>query len=114
MRSTHAARGDIAGDISVQSHAAEVIERLTVLLVGDNKPIRILLYDFLEGGGYNVLTAGNGEDALVVCREFRHPIALLQTDVEMAGMSGFELAEHASLLHPPWKVLGGVPSVVES
>jgi CheY-like chemotaxis protein len=90
---------------SLQSSASEPIEPQTVLLVeGDNAALA-LVYRFLEDGGYNVLAASNGDEALFICRQFRHPIALLLTDVDTPGMSGFDLAEHASGLHPLIKFL---------
>lgn len=52
-----------------------------------------------------MLAAGNGTDALDICRQCRHPIDLLLTDVEIPGMSGFDLAEHALRLQPLMKVL---------
>ena len=82
-----------------------MIEPLTVLLVDDDSSIQKILCQLLEEGGYNVLAAGNGMDALDICRQCRHPIDLLLTDVEMPGMSGFDLAEHALRLQPLMKVL---------
>ena len=77
----------------------------TVLLVDDDDSLRNLLQRILEEHGYHVLPASNGPDAIGLCREFWHPIALLLTDVEMPGMSGFELAAQALRLHPGMKVL---------
>ena len=83
----------------------------TVLVVDDDRALRTLLYRFLNENGYDVLTAASGVDALVFCRQFWHPIDLLVTDVEMPGMSGFELAEHVHALRPETRILvmtGGV------
>lgn len=93
------------GDTTLQRGASEMIEPLTVLLVDDDSSIQTILYQLLEEGGYNVLAAGNGMDALDICRQCKHPIDLLLTDVEMPGMSGFDLAEHALQLQPLMKVL---------
>ena len=82
----------------------EAIESPTVLLVDDSS-MQMLLYQVLERGGYNVLAAGNAAEALIICRQFRHPISLLLTGVEMPGMTGFELAEKALQLHPFMRVL---------
>jgi len=83
----------------------EMTEPLTVLLVDDDTSILTSLYRVLEEEGYSVLAAGNGVDALDICRQSRHPIDLLLTDVAMPEMSGFELAERALLLHPLMKIL---------
>ncbi len=55
--------------------------------------------------GYKVLDAGDGDEALQVCREQEGSIRLLITDVVMPGMSGRELAERVMDLHPQMKVL---------
>lgn len=60
----------------------------TVLLVDDDKQVRTLIYRYLEKAGYLVLAASNGEDALLVCRQYRRGIDLLITDIEMTGISG--------------------------
>ena len=97
---------------SPQEYRGESCDPPTVLLVDDDNSIRKVLYEYLEEGGYNVLSAANGADALGICRRFRHPIALLLTDVEMPGMSGPELVEQALRLRPLMRILfmsGGAP-----
>jgi len=68
-----------------------------VLLVDDDVRVRNALYEVLEGGGHEVLAAGNGPDGLTVFRESTHPIDLLVTDYNMPFMSGLELARECSL-----------------
>lgn len=102
------------GDTLVMRHDVGQTEPLpTVLVVDDDTALRTLLYRFLNENGYNVLTAVSGVDALVLCRQFWHRIDLLVTDVEMPGMSGFELAEHVHELRPEIRILvmtGGASS----
>ena len=77
----------------------------TLLVVDDDPAVRSFVCETLREAGYNVLSAGDGAEALDACRRFWHPIALLLTDVEMPGMSGFNLAEKALEMRPAMKVL---------
>ena len=64
----------------------------TVLLVEDEESLRRLGERVLLAGGYNVLTARDGTEALKVLEKRAKPVDLLLTDVVMPGMSGRELA----------------------
>jgi CheY-like chemotaxis protein len=75
-----------------------------VLVVEDDADVRAYVVDTLAGLGYDVLEAGNGEDALRQINEF-DSIALLLTDVVMPGMTGRQLAEEAVRRRPGLKVL---------
>lgn len=60
----------------------------SVLVVDDEKNIRITLADILVGEGYDVHTAGTGEKAVKLCHKRSFDVVLL--DVRMPGMDGFE------------------------
>ena len=61
----------------------------TLLLVDDN-PINLqVLYQTLEGHGYKILLAKNGEDALNIVKKV-HP-ALILLDIMMPGIDGYEV-----------------------
>ena len=77
----------------------------TVLLVEDEEAVRVLARKTLEGYGYHILDAGHGEEALKRSKEYGKKIHLLLTDVVMPGMSGREVADRLSPLHPEMKVL---------
>ena len=77
----------------------------TILLVEDESPLRSLVRGLLEGVGYTVLEARDGEDALLLSNEFSGQIHLLVTDVVMPKMSGPELAQHLAPLRQDMKVL---------
>lgn len=62
-----------------------------VLLVDDNSTNLQVLFKSLEGSGYRLLAARDGETALHIARE-AHP-ALILLDVMMPGMDGFEVCE---------------------
>jgi two-component system cell cycle sensor histidine kinase/response regulator CckA len=77
----------------------------TILLVEDEAPIRTLTREFLQGLGYEVLEAAEGEDALRIAEQFTGRIDLLLTDVVMTGMGGRELARRLLPLRTGMKVL---------
>jgi len=77
----------------------------TVLVVEDEEVLRRLTTRILKLGGYKVLEAAHGGDALLVCRDFEGSIDLLVTDVVMPKMSGRKLANHLAEDRPDMKVL---------
>ena len=77
----------------------------TILLVEDEELLRTPIREILERQGYSVLEAGNGEEALVVARQYPGPIDLLLSDIVMPGMNGRDLAGHLSRTRPDLKVL---------
>jgi DNA-binding NtrC family response regulator len=60
-----------------------------VLVVDDDLEMRALLRDVLEGHGYTVTLASNGQEALASLRDREYPVVL--TDLRMKGMQGIEL-----------------------
>ena len=64
----------------------------TVLLAEDEQDVRELAREFLESGGYTVIEAANGQDALRVAAQRSGNIDLLVTDMVMPGMTGQQLA----------------------
>ncbi|MBW2732345.1 MAG: PAS domain S-box protein [Deltaproteobacteria bacterium] len=77
----------------------------TVLVVEDEKPVRILTSRILTSAGYTVLTAANGGEALLECEQRTEGIDLVLTDVVMPKMGGKELADRLAKLCPNLKVL---------
>ena len=66
----------------------------TILLVEDEEALREVTRRVLAAGGYRVLTAADGPQALELAASQEDPIDLLLTDVIMPGMSGPQLAEY--------------------
>lgn len=60
----------------------------TILLVDDEARLVALVKAYLEQGGYQVVTAGNGRDALFVARQEKPDLILL--DIMMPEMDGHE------------------------
>jgi len=77
----------------------------TVLVVEDDEQVRVILTHILEGQGYHVLAASNGDEALSISQDLKRDIKLMITDVVMPRMSGRELAEHVLDLRPSLPVL---------
>jgi CheY-like chemotaxis protein len=63
----------------------------TILLVEDEESVRRLVRRILDGAGYNVLEAANGEQAERSFAEHGESIGLVVTDMIMPGMTGPEL-----------------------
>jgi PAS domain S-box-containing protein len=74
-----------------------------VLVVDDEDTIRQVVTRILEPGGYQVLSACGGPEALAM--DARHPCQLLLTDAIMPAMSGRRLAELLRRRHPGLPVL---------
>ncbi len=79
-----------------------------ILVVDDDPSVQKLLAQLLEDGGYRILTAGDGREALDMAR--RHHPSLITMDIMMPGMDGRTAIEH--LRKDPQ--LSGIPVVVIS
>jgi PAS domain S-box-containing protein len=77
----------------------------TVLLVEDEASVRTLTRSLLEEGGYTVIEASNGAQALEVASRHAGPIHVLLTDVVMPGMNGRVLAQKMITSWPKMKVI---------
>jgi CheY-like chemotaxis protein len=77
----------------------------TVLVVDDQEILRLLMCKTLENGGFRVLAANSGADALTVFRDAAPPVDLLITDYRMPGMTGLELARECCSLNEELSVL---------
>jgi twitching motility two-component system response regulator PilH len=65
-----------------------------VLVVDDSPTERFYLSDMLRKGGYEVLTAENGEDGIGKARAERPDLILM--DVVMPGLNGFQATRQLS------------------
>jgi len=68
--------------------------KTTILVVDDEEHVRKLLQRILEDAGYDVLTAGSGQEALdkLVQSENQEP-QLILLDIMMPGLNGFQVLE---------------------
>jgi two-component system cell cycle sensor histidine kinase/response regulator CckA len=85
----------------------------TILLAEDEHDVRELAREFLESGGYKVIEATNGKDALRIAAEHTanangdaiSKIDLLLTDMVMPGMTGQQLAARLQHQYPGLNVI---------
>jgi DNA-binding response OmpR family regulator len=73
--------------------------------VDDEEPLRVMLGSLLRMNGFRVLLAGTSNDALRICARLTRPINLLITDIELTGLSGFDLAAVLTIERPAMPVL---------
>ena len=64
----------------------------TILVVDDDRLVLATLSHGLTQAGYDVIDADNGDDAILLARERRPDLALL--DIRMEGKSGFDVAAY--------------------
>src|SRR5262249_19168629 len=77
----------------------------TILLAEDDEGVRQFIRDTLQGGGYQVIEAAGGTEAL---KQSSHPqghIDLLLSDIIMPRLGGRQLAARLSESRPDTKVL---------
>ncbi len=98
----------VSASADAEPAAAEVgppVNSETILLVEDNPSLQKLITRMLEHGGFTVLGATSGDEALRLLAEHAPAIRLLLTDVVMPQMSGRAVAEWATRAAPAMKVL---------
>src|SRR5439155_18704736 len=85
-------RGRVAvPDLADTPSMASPSVRARILVVDDALTVRELQRAILGRGGYEVLTANDGVEAMAILAE--GPVDLVMTDVEMPRMDGFALTE---------------------
>ncbi|MBX3633853.1 MAG: response regulator [Rubrivivax sp.] len=78
------------GDTAVSGGAAAG-GKGRILVVDDDRLVLATVTHGLAEAGYEVIDADNGDDAILLAREHRPQLALL--DIRMEGKSGFDVAE---------------------
>ena len=75
-----------------------------ILVVDDDRLVLATLTHGLVQAGYEVIDTDNGDDAILLAREHRPDLALL--DIRMEGKSGFDVAAYLrEFLHMPFMFL---------
>jgi two-component system chemotaxis sensor kinase CheA len=105
------------GSVQVVAKAAQEVKDSTpvkksILIAEDSITSRMLLKEILEGAGYTVSTAIDGEDAFATLQKTR--IDLVVSDVEMPRLNGFDLTvkirAHEQHTHVPVVLVTGLES----
>lgn len=79
-------------------------EKGKILVVDDDRLVLATLTYGLAQAGFEVIDADNGDDAILLAREHRPELALL--DIRMEGLSGFDVAAYLrEYLHIPFMFL---------
>lgn len=75
-----------------------------VLIAEDEAELRDLFAAAIEGAGFRVATAANGEEAMQILK--KNPgVEVLLSDIRMPVMDGYTLAESSLKLRPELKIL---------
>ncbi len=77
----------------------------TILLVEDEEMIRSLAKLVLQGKGYNVFTAGDGEEAVLMFKRHQNDIALVLSDLGLPKLNGFGVFEQVTRMKPTVKFI---------
>jgi putative nucleotidyltransferase with HDIG domain len=81
-------------DSASPSHRFGTGESTRLLVVDDEEPIRTAISRFLRSCGYEVASAGSGNDALELLGNEKYMLMLC--DIRMPGMTGLTLLDHAT------------------
>jgi len=99
------------GEMRADSLPEMVGEGELVLLVEDEAPVRNVIQEMLEVLGFEVVTAGSGNEALQVFERFQKDIELVVSDVVLSGLSGIEVSKrvHQENCDLPVILMSGYP-----
>ena len=78
-------------DTAAATTSTQPISKGRILVVDDDRLVLATVTHGLAQAGYDVIDADNGDEAILLAREYRPQLALL--DIRMEGKSGFDVAE---------------------
>jgi len=91
-------------DSEIVSPEARHAARAKLMIVDDDPEVRIVVAEFLQDFGYQVIQAGGGAEALELLAS-TPDLRMLITDIRMPDMSGIELADRATRRRRDLKVI---------
>jgi two-component system cell cycle sensor histidine kinase/response regulator CckA len=77
----------------------------TILVAEDQPELRWMICQYLQGLGYAVLEATDGDDALALAGQYKGPIDVLLTDIVMPNLRGPEMAQRLAASRPEIQVI---------
>ncbi len=99
------AAGTLAEPSAAPGTPAGMPETITVMVADDEAALRTAASRVLRAGGYKVLEAANGEEAIATAAAWPGRIDVLLTDVVMPGIGGVELTARISAIDPTIRVV---------
>lgn len=69
----------------------ETRESFLIMVVDDEDLIRDMILQGVKQAGYRCISAGNGDEALILME--KNPVDIVITDINMPGMNGIELTQ---------------------
>jgi two-component system response regulator PilR (NtrC family) len=78
-------------------------EKNRILIVDDEEALRTVLSSELVSEGYDVRSAGDGDEAIDTLEQEKFDLVLL--DIKMPRVSGFDVLKHVKERHPGTKVV---------
>ncbi|MDT8423873.1 MAG: response regulator [Desulfuromonadales bacterium] len=102
------------------THERDVMAQLqfhNILVLDDEENSRVVLCKLLQNEGYNVSSAGNGDEALDMLHTTNYQLVI--SDVNMPGMNGLDFLKRAQKLRPEIKIImvtayGDISSYLEA
>ena len=77
-----------------------------ILVVEDDQLIQSFVEDTLTGGGFELVIAASGEEAVTLLKGHKTKYRALVTDINLKGkMDGWEVAQHAREISPEFPVV---------
>lgn len=112
-------RSSSANESGIGEHELGLVQpaqKLTVLLVEDDRGVREVLMESLAINNFDVISAGDGAEALVIFSTGEHQIDVVLSDISMPQMTGTELARELQALQPnlPILLMSGYPLTADA
>jgi len=78
-------------------------DKSRILVVDDEEALRTVLSSELTSEGYDVRSAGDGDEAIAILA--KEPFRLILLDIKMPRMNGFEVLRHVKKHYPSTRVV---------